>query len=115
MGEITSKTHNLFKILKKTFFDTADDTRPTQKRFTVTPGPTSLPVFHSRPMECFTLFFTSAIWNFLVVKKNEFAHHKLEKYSMGCSLKLNLKLVTITEMKAFVSVILNMAIIQLQI
>ena len=73
-----------------------------------------MPEFRSRPMQCFSLIFTSAIWTFLVEKTNEFAHHKLERYTKRSSLYRNWKPITLTEMKAFVGIILNMGIIQLQ-
>ena len=73
-----------------------------------------MPEFHSRPMQCFNLIFISAIWTFPVEKTNEFAHHKLERYTKRSSLYQNWKPVILTEMKAYVGIILNIGIIHLQ-
>ena len=73
-----------------------------------------MPEFHSRPMQCFSTIFASAIWTFLVEKRNEFAHYKLEMYTKRSSLYWNWKPVILTEMKAFVRILFNMEIIQLQ-
>ena len=73
-----------------------------------------MPEFRSRPMQFFSSISTSAIWTFLVEKRNEFAHHKLEMFTKRSSLYQNWKPVTLIEMKAFVGIILNMGIIQLQ-
>ena len=76
------------------------------------------PTMHQRhrltPIQCFLLFFTDAVWEFLVRKTNEYAQVKRNKHMARRSRYHSWQPVTILEMKAFVGVILNMGIIQLQ-
>ena len=58
--------------------------------------------------------FTTTVWEFLVNKTNQYARHKTPKHTGRRSLYCNWRPVTIQEMKAFVGVILNMGIVQLQ-
>ena len=87
---------------------------PLQIKFKETPGPTAPQSNRLKPIQCFNLFFTSAMWQFLVNRTSEYATFKLPQYTKQCSLYRNWKPVTVNEMKAFVGVILNMGLIQLQ-
>ena len=78
------------------------------------PGPTSLQCDWLTPLQWFTLLFTSTICDYLFNKTNEYAQHKLSQHTKTHSQYKKRKPVTTNEMKAFVGVILNMGIIQLQ-
>ena len=78
------------------------------------PGPTSLQCDQLIPLQWFRLLFTSTTWDYLVNKTNEYAQHKLNQYTKTHSRYKKWNPVTTNEMKAFVGVILNMVIIQLQ-
>ena len=78
------------------------------------PGPTTLQCERLTPLQCFGLLFTSKIWDYLVNNTNKYAQHKLSQYTKTHSRYKKWKPVTTNEMKAFVGVILNMGIIQLQ-
>ena len=66
------------------------------------------------PEECFSLFFDDNLWQYLVDKTNEYAAKKLSEMTIRPrSLYRKWVPVTVTEMKAFLGVILNIGIIQL--
>ena len=83
--------------------------------FNGTQGPTTNLTDRLTPLQCFNLlFFTTTVWEFLVNKTNQYAIHKKPKHTGRRSLYCNWRPVTIEEMKAFVGIILNMGITQLQ-
>ena len=88
------------------------DTPPTPQSFTETPGPTMDQMHRLSAIQCFSLFFTSMIWEFLVNRTNQYAAYKKTSHTKSRSLYKNWKPVTISEMKAFVGTILNMGLIQ---
>ena len=87
-----------------------DDTEPAHLPFTATPG-CHVHASCVSPMQCFSLFFTAALWRFLVDNTNTYAQQKIQQMSPhNRSLYRNWRPVTMDEMKA---VILNMGIIQM--
>jgi len=91
---------------------------------TGTQSPPSLPPFTghltvtleegAQPVHYLFLLFTQQLWQFLIDETNRYADHKIAQNPPSHrSLLANWKPVTLTEMKAFIGVILNMGIIQL--
>ena len=78
-----------------------------------TPGPTMNQIHGLSAIQCFSLFFTTVVWEFLVNRTNEYAAHRKADHAKSHSMYKNWKPVPIPEMKAFVRIILNMELIQL--
>ena len=66
------------------------------------------------PEQCFSLFFDDNLWQYLVDGTNEYAAKKISEMTMKPqSVYRNWVPVTVEEMKAFIDVILNMGLVQL--
>ena len=92
---------------------TPDDEEPPSHPFTGSPGPT-FPLSCHTPEDCLSRLFGDAMWQYLVDHTNEYVAPKVAAaQSTRNALYYNWRPVTVEEMKAFVAVILNMGIIQL--
>lgn len=65
-----------------------DDAAPTHTIFRETPG-SNVGGSCQTPEECFSLFFSDDVWQFLVDNTNEYAAHKIG--AMQVSMKLGIK------------------------
>lgn len=95
------------------FFVESDDTPPPAAIFTPRPGPNVPPSCRS-PEDCFALFFDDALLDYLVDNTNKYAEKKIASMrSTRRGLYNNWRPVMREEMKGFISIILNMGIVQL--
>lgn len=80
-----------------------------------TPGPKHCPPVESKPIEYFNLFFTEILLNIFVTETNRYANQTITELADNLSprsRKQNWVAVGLTEMKAFIAVILNMGLIR---
>ena len=68
---------NTWKIPAMIFCSMLCNDQDTDEDFLQKPGPTTLQNDRLTPVQCFSLFFTNAVWEFLVRRTNEHADRKV--------------------------------------
>ena len=94
-------------------FSRSDDTPPTAATFTQQSGP-KVSASIKTPEECFSLFFDTALLDFIVDNTNKYAQKRISSTTLTHrALYRNRKPVTRDELKGILAIKMNMGIIQL--
>lgn len=88
-------------------------TSPPERQYSSVPGPNLPDDGIEDPEDFFSLFFSEDVFDLIVHETNTYAHIVIENRTLTLRSRLrSWKDVTISEMKAFIAIILNMGIIK---